>query len=96
MRNKGRQVDGLLIFLLEIQMDFAANLAFFLLEKTGSVLGVWQGKLSADAQRKLFGRCIGKGTIIVNGETETIYNRVKVCFGQDYDDRNIMTFAALK
>lgn len=96
MRNKGRQVDGLLIFLLEIQMDFAANLAFFLLEKTGSVLGVWQGKLSADAQRKLFGRFIGRGTIIVNGETETICNRVKVCFGQDYDDRNIMAFAALK
>lgn len=77
-------------------MDFAANLAFFLLEKTGSVLGVWQGKLSADTQRKLFGRCIGKGTIVVSGESETICNRVKVCFGHDYDDRNITTFAALR
>ncbi|MDO8336475.1 MAG: hypothetical protein Q7T74_06900 [Candidatus Saccharibacteria bacterium] len=76
-------------------MDFAANLAFFLLEKTGSVLGVWQGKLSADAQRKLFGRCIGKGTIVVNGEAETICNRVKVCFGHDYDDRNITKFSVL-
>lgn len=76
-------------------MDYAANLAFFLQEKTGSVVGQWKGKLSALEQRSLLGRFLGKGTIIIDGETETVCNRVKVCFGHDYDDRNVTKFAAL-
>lgn len=75
--------------------DFAASLALFLLDKTGSVFGQWSGKLSAKDQRNLFGRFIGKGKIVIDGHTETICNRVKVCFGQDWDDRNVTTWRLL-
>lgn len=75
--------------------DYAANLAFFLLEKTGSVFGFWKGRLSAAEQRALFGRFIGKGKIVIDGEVETICNRVKVCFGLDWDDRNVTEWRAL-
>lgn len=77
-------------------MDYAANLAMFLLEKTGSVFKVWAGKLSAAEQRALFGRYIGKGQIVINGERETVSNRVKVCFGMDYDDRNVVAWRDLR
>jgi hypothetical protein len=77
------------------RQDFAAQLAFFLQEKTGSVFGEWVGKLSAAAQRDLFGRYIGKGKIVINGERETLCNRVRVCFGHDCDDRNVTKWAAL-
>ena len=76
-------------------MDYAANVALFLLEKTGSVFGQWKGKLSAAEQRSLLGRFLGKGTIVIDGANETICNRVKVCFGLDYDDRNVTKFSAL-
>jgi hypothetical protein len=76
-------------------MSNATNLAFFLLEKTGSVLGKWAGKMAAKDQRELFGRFIGKGEIIIDGTEETIGNRVKVCFGLDYDDRNVTAWRAL-
>lgn len=76
-------------------MDYAANLAIFLMEKTESVFSTWTGKLPANEQRKLFGRSIGKGSIVIDGERETIANRVKVCFGLDYDDRNVTKWAAL-
>lgn len=76
-------------------MDYAANLALFLLEKTGSVFATWAGKLTAAEQRALFGRAIGKGTIVINGATETVCNRVKVCFGLDFDDRNVTKWGAL-
>lgn len=76
-------------------MDYAANIALFLLEKKGSVLGLWQGRLSASEQRSLMGRFFGKGIIVIDGATETVCNRVKVCFGHDYDDRNVTKFAAL-
>lgn len=69
-------------------MDYAAELALFLIEKTGTVYGEWKGKLTAVEQRALFGRFIGKGRIVIDGANETICNRVKVCFGLDYDDRN--------
>lgn len=76
-------------------IDHAANLAAFLLEKTGTVLGLWKGRMPAKKQRELFGRFIGKGQIVIDGEHETICNRVKVCFGHDYDDRNLMRWNAL-
>jgi hypothetical protein len=75
--------------------DFAAQLAFFLLEHTGTVFGEWTGKMPAAAQRDLFGRFIGKGKIVINGERETLCNRVKVCFGLDSDERNVTKWAAL-
>jgi len=77
------------------KIDYAANLAFFLMEKTGSCLNTWSGKLTATDQRKLFGQFIGKGNIVINGTEETICNRVKVCFGLDFDDRSIIKWSAL-
>lgn len=74
---------------------YAANLAIFLTEKTGSCLKTWSGKLTAIEQRALFGRAIGKGTIVIDGSAETICNRVKVCFGLDWDDRNVTKWSAL-
>ena len=76
-------------------MDYSANLALFLLAQTGSIFGVYLGKMTANQQRQLFGRFIGKGMLIINGEEETICNRVKVCFGLDFDDRNITKWSAL-
>jgi hypothetical protein len=76
-------------------MDYAANLALFLLARTGTVLGAWNGKLTAVEQRALFGRYLGKGRIVIDGAAETVCNRVKVCFGLDYDDRNVTRWAAL-
>jgi len=70
------------------RIDYAANLALFLLEKTGTVFGEWEGRMTAAEQRALFGQFIGKGTIIINGAEETICNQVKVCFGLDVDRRN--------
>lgn len=78
-----------------MNLDHAANLAIFLTEKTGSCLKTWAGKLTAAEQRALFGRFIGKGTIVVDGTAETICNRVKVCFGLDCDDRNVTAWRAL-
>lgn len=75
--------------------DHAANLALFLVEKNGSCLSTWVGRLTATEQRALFGRFLGKGRIIIDGERETICNRVKVCFGLDYDDRKQTNWAAL-
>lgn len=77
-------------------MDYAANLALFLLEKNNSIFSVWSGKMTAKEQKILFGRFIGKGLIVINGNTETICNRVKVCFGLDYDDRNSIEWKNLK
>lgn len=65
------------------------NLCSFLIEKTGTIFGVWEGKMSAKEQRELFGRFLGRGTIVIDGTKETIHNRVIVAFGQDWDDRNI-------
>jgi hypothetical protein len=75
--------------------DHAASLALFLLERTGSVLGAWIGRMTATEQRALFGRYLGRGRIVIDGAAETICNRVKVCFGLDYDDRNLTRWSAL-
>lgn len=75
--------------------DYAANLALFLLDKTGSIWGEWYGRMTAAEQRALFGRFIGKGNIVINGLEETILNRVKVCFGLDWDDRSVTAWRAL-
>jgi hypothetical protein len=77
-------------------MDFAANLALLLLRDTGSVLGCVMVRMSAIQQRELFGRYIGKGRIVIDGATETIANRVVVCFGHDYDDRNVTAWRDLQ
>lgn len=66
-------------------MDYAANLAHFLQDKTGSVLGSWRGHMSAKNQRALFGQFLGKGKITINGQTETVVHSVKRCFGLDFE-----------
>ena len=75
--------------------DFAANLSFFLLTNTGTIFGVWKGKLNAQSQKNLMGRVLGRGTIVINGTDETVLNRVSVCFGQDWDDRNVTLWRVL-
>ncbi len=79
----------------QARQDYAANLALFLLEKTGTVFGHWGGRITAEEQRALFGRFIGKGRILIDGTRETICNRVKVCFGHDWDDRNVTAWRDL-
>ena len=76
-------------------IDHAASLALFLLEKTGSVLGRVSVRMTAAEQRALFGRFLGKGKIVIDGEREEICNRVKVCFGLDWDDRNLIAWRNL-
>ena len=68
-----------------VKFEAATNLAHFLLEKTGSVFGVWQGRLTAKEQRALFGKFIGKGLLIIDGTQEILQHVIKVCFGLDYD-----------
>lgn len=66
--------------------DNAANLGLFLVEKTGSCLGRWRGRMTAREQRGLFGRFIGKGTVEIDGSNETLIHSRKVCFGLDSED----------
>lgn len=66
-------------------MDTAANLASFLQETTGSVLGVWEGHMPAAKQRELLGRFLGKGKICIEGDREVVSYTVRVCFGTDYN-----------
>jgi hypothetical protein len=72
------------------KFDIVANIAHFLQERKGSPLASWSGKLTAKEQRALFGAFLGKGTIRIDGEYETVEHFVKVGFGQDYD----VTFTA--
>lgn len=72
--------------------DYAAKVTLFLLEYTGSIWGTFKGTMSKKEQLELFGRYIGKGQIVIDGLHETVCNRVKVCFGMDYDDRNCTRF----
>jgi hypothetical protein len=75
--------------------DYAAQLALFLLEKTGSIWGRHRAHMTAAEQRALFGRFIGKGAIIIDGTAETICMRAKVGFGLDWDDRHTTRWSAL-
>lgn len=75
--------------------DYPAQLALHLTEHAGSCLATWRGRLTAAQQRALFGRYIGKGTIVIDGAAETICNSVKVCFGLDYDHRNVTAWRDL-
>ena len=63
--------------------DRAAALTFFLLDTVGSIWGTWSGRMTADDQRALFGRYLGKGKLYIDGTRETVEMWVKVCFGTD-------------
>lgn len=75
--------------------DRAAAMAFFLQEETGSVLGTWRGRMSAEDQRALFGRFIGRGLLVVSGEFETVSMYVSVCFGTDASCEICQPWAAI-
>jgi hypothetical protein len=75
--------------------DYAANLAHFLLANAGSVWGSWKGQMKAADQRALFGRFLGKGLIVIDGEAETLKMYVKVCFGTDFDIRETLAWRSL-
>jgi len=77
-------------------VDIAANLAFFLLDKAGSTCGHWAGKMTAMEQRTTFGRYIGRGRIVIDGATETVKRYVSVCFGQDVDCVDSLTWRELE
>ena len=70
------------------KFQLAQDIAFFLLERTGSVCGQWKGKLTAKEQRELFCVFFGKGTLYIDGTKETVEHVVTVGFGQDYDITN--------
>lgn len=76
-------------------MDYAANLAFFLIEKTGGIFGVWTGKMTAEEQRLLFGKFIGKGKIVIDGTKETVEHYKKVCFGLDSECTKTISWRTL-
>ena len=61
------------------------NVAFFVQEKTGSIYGKWNGKLSAKEQREMFGSYIGKGTFYIDGSRESVEVAKTVCFGTDWE-----------
>lgn len=69
------------------KFDIIENIAAFLMDKKGSVLATWKGKLSAKEQRALFGVYMGRGEIVIDGEREIVQHLVKVCHwnGQDSD-----------
>lgn len=72
--------------------EAAANIAFFLQEQTGSVLGSWKGTLTAKVQREMFGMFLGKGILVIDGAKETINHTVKRGFGGDYEVTYMATF----
>jgi hypothetical protein len=63
------------------ETDRAAAMAIFLLDNTDSIYGCWAGNMKAADQRILFGRFVGKGLIIISGDTETVGHSVSICFG---------------
>lgn len=65
------------------QYDLAAGIGFFLQAQGLPSYGSWSGKVDAKTQRHYFGCYMGKGTLYVNGQDETIEMNVKVCFGTD-------------
>lgn len=75
--------------------DYAANLALFLTEKTGSCLKVWSGHMAAAEQRALFGRFLGKGKLWIDGAAETVEHYRKVGFGMDSERTAELKWGAL-
>ena len=63
--------------------DVAANIAFFLMENGKSIFDSFRTRMRANDQRRLFGRFLGKGRLLIDGEDERVVNVVKVDFGTD-------------
>lgn len=64
-----------------VNYQIVENICHFLTEQTGSVNGVWSGKMSAKEQRKLMGTFLGKGMIVINGQEGKVYHMVKTYNG---------------
>jgi len=77
------------------KFEAAANIAFFLQERTDSVCGKWEGKLTAKEQRDLFGMFLGKGMLYIDGTKETVQHIVKTGFGGDYESTYVSTFESM-
>lgn len=76
--------------------DRAAFLALVLTEATGTPNGYIESRMTANEQREIFGRSLGRGVIKIDGFNAEISMRVKVCFGTDFDIRNITHWRDLK
>jgi hypothetical protein len=68
------------------ELEIIGALAIFVLQKTGSVYGTFEGRISAQEQRAAFG-CVpfGKCKVQINGEKEIVSAYRKVAFGQDWE-----------
>ncbi|OYW56804.1 MAG: hypothetical protein B7Y80_01595 [Hyphomicrobium sp. 32-62-53] len=66
--------------------EAAGQLAGFLLENAGSVGGTWRGTMRAADQRRLFGRFLGKGRLVICGRREIVTHGVTTAFGMDFDE----------
>jgi len=75
--------------------DIATNLAHFLAANGKSVVSFTSFHMAANDQRKLFGRFLGKGTIVIDGEREELRHVRKVCFGTDWDTTDCIRWSAL-
>lgn len=62
--------------------DRHAALRLFLNEMAGTAPR-WRGRMKAASQKALFGRNIGRGVLIIDGEREQIRHVVSACFGTD-------------
>jgi hypothetical protein len=69
--------------------DRAGFLALVLTEATGTPNGYIESRMTANEQREVFGRALGRGIIQIDGFNAEISMRVKVCFGTDSDIRKI-------
>lgn len=72
-------------------MKTHSKLRLFLLQHTGTVFGEWVGAMTAMEQRRLFGQSIGQGRIVINGQQQTVSNRIKQGYfpRRDVDQRAI-------
>lgn len=75
---------------MKTDLEIVGALALFLLAKTGSIHGIWKGRLSADEQRAAFG-CVpfGKCKVSIDGAAETVTAARKVCFGSDFESTRL-------
>ena len=65
--------------------DPVANIAFLLLETTGSIDGRLTCRMPAATQRALWGKFLGKGTLYIDGKRETITHSKKIAYGMDFE-----------
>lgn len=75
------------------EIEIVGALALFLLTKTGSIFGKFEGRLSSSEQRNFFG-CVpfGKCRVLIDGEKETVETWRKVAFGKDFEGDKVSWF----